>query len=65
MTKATRKHFRKPNDEEAEFIIELWLTRKFSTWDIGRFLQLHESVVDRLIHAAREIARILYREARS
>lgn len=45
-------------------MIELWLTGKFSTWDIAQFMRVHESVVDRLLHAARDTVRILYREAR-
>ncbi|MFM2278171.1 MAG: hypothetical protein RLZZ444_402 [Pseudomonadota bacterium] len=52
-----------PTANQAEAILELWMSKKFDTHDIGRFLNLHESVVERTIHAARDTAQLLVAQA--
>ena len=42
---------------EAEACLELWLSRKFDTFDIARFLGVPEHVICRTIQAARDVAR--------
>jgi hypothetical protein len=60
---SSRRHHNLPTADEAEMVLELWATKRFDTLDIARFSRLHESVVDRLIHAARDMTRLLYAEA--
>ncbi|MHA7969005.1 hypothetical protein [Rhizobium sp. CAU 1783] len=45
--------------DEAEKIMELWRSHAFDTHDIGRILDLHESVVARTIQAVRDMARMM------
>lgn len=61
----TRMHLSLPAAEETEFMLELWMTKKFTTYDIARFLRLHEATVERTIHAARDIARLICREGKA
>jgi hypothetical protein len=65
MTRHLDRHFPAPDADQAELILELWATKKFDTIEIGRLVCLHESVVSRTIHAARDMLRMLYREAQS
>lgn len=47
--------------DEAERIMELWGSRRFDTCDIGRILNLHESVVARTIQAVRDMRYLMLR----
>ncbi len=44
-----------PNDEQAGYVLELWQSKKFDTFDIHRMLRLPEPVVCRTIQAARDV----------
>lgn len=47
--------------DEAERIMELWGSRRFDTNDIGRLVNLHESVVARTIQAVRDMRYLMLR----
>jgi hypothetical protein len=47
--------------DEAERIMELWASRRFDTYDIGRIVNLHESVIARTIQAVRDMRYLMLR----
>ena len=57
MKKRCHQHI--PTREEAEIVLELWASKCFDTHDIARYTRLHEAVVSRLIHAARDTVRLM------
>lgn len=47
----------KPTARQAEIILRLWDTRQFDSTEIASFVGVHESVVCRIVQAARDIRR--------
>ncbi|MFN7124647.1 MAG: hypothetical protein ACK4M8_02110 [Allorhizobium sp.] len=47
--------------DEAERIMELWGSRRFDTYDIGKLLNLHESVIARTIQAMCDMRYLMLR----
>lgn len=47
--------------DEAERIMELWGSRCLDTYDIGKLLDLHESVVARTINLVRDMRYLMVR----